>query len=204
LVTQAEALNQLNRDTFTTPFPKAPSRWLSHYACTPHAMELPAQGDVDGGLSWLVGVTVDFSCTRALCAPSYGARGGRCFDPASLLMLEVATKVDQYVDYAQFCRDLHDSDTGRRYRQLAGLHDAVPGEDDLSHFRSRIGDMVIDQITAVAGDFLYRFGLIKGDLLSTDGQLEPSYSRYQGCTYASKDCEAFTLSETERQALGEQ
>ncbi len=29
-VTHAEALNQHNRKAFTTPFPKAPSWWLSH------------------------------------------------------------------------------------------------------------------------------------------------------------------------------
>ena len=203
-VTHAEALNQQNRDTFTTPFSKAPSRWLSHYAFTPHPIELTSQGDVDGGLSWLVGTTLDFSFTRSLCAPSYGARGNRCYDPASLVVLEVATKVDQYVDYAPFCRDLHDSDKGRRYRLLAGLHDAVPGEDDLCNFRYRVSDEVIHQIMAVAVDFLSRFGLIKGELLSTDGQLEPSYSRYKGCTYACKNCQAFTLSEADRQALGQQ
>ena len=59
---------------------------------------------------------MDFSFTRALCVPHYGARGGSCYDPASLLVLEVAIQVDQYVDYAQFCRDLHDRDKGRRYR----------------------------------------------------------------------------------------
>jgi len=89
-------------------------------------------------------------------------------------MLAVATQVAQYVDDAQFCRDLHDSDKGRRYRQLAGLHDAVPGEDDLCHLRYRIRDAVIDQSTAVAVDFLYHFGLSKGEILSSDGQLEPS------------------------------
>jgi hypothetical protein len=46
--------------------------------------------------------------------------------------------------------------------------------------------------------------VIKGELLSTDGQLEPSYSRYKGCTYACKDCQAFVLSEADRQALGAQ
>jgi hypothetical protein len=203
-VAHAALLNQHNRETFTTPFPKAPSRWLSHYQFSPQSIEFTSQGDVDGGLSWLVGATVDFSFTRSLCAPYYGARGAHCYDPASLIMLEIATKVDQYVDYAQFCRDLHDRDKGRRYRQLAGLHDHVPGEDDLCHFRYRIGDEVIDQITAVAVDFLSHFGLIKGELLSTDGQLEASYSRYKGCTYASKGCQAFTLREADRQALGEQ
>jgi hypothetical protein len=153
-IAHAALLNQHNRDTFTTPFPKAPSRWLSHYAFIPHAIAFTSQGDVDGGLSGLVGTTLDFSFTRALCAPHYGARGGRCYDPASLILLAVATKVDQYDDYAHLCRDLHDSDKGRRYRQLAGLHDHVPGEDDLCNFRYRIGDAVIDQIMAVVVDFL--------------------------------------------------
>src|SRR4029453_1653497 len=153
---------------------------------------------------WLVGATVDFSFPRRRCGPDYGARGGWCYDPASLIMLAVATKVDQYVDYAQFCRDLHDRDKGRRYRELAGLHDQVPGEDDLCTFRYRIGDEVIDQIMVVAVDCFSHFGLMKGEILSTDGQLEPSYSRYKGCTYACKDCQAFTLRAADRQALGEQ
>jgi hypothetical protein len=113
-VAHAAVLNQHNRDTCPTSFPKAPSRWLSHYEFTPHPIALTSQGDVDGGLSWLACTTLDFSFTRSLCAPYYGTRGGRCYDPASLIVLEVAAKVDQYVDYAQFCRDLHDSDKGRR------------------------------------------------------------------------------------------
>jgi hypothetical protein len=203
-VAHAEALNQHHRQACTTPFPKAPSRWLSHYQFVPRPVTFTAEDDVDGGLSWLVGATLDFSFTRSLCAPSYGTRGGRCDDPASLIVLDVAAKVDQYVDDAQFCGDLHDSDKGRRSRQLAGLHDQVPGEDDLCHVRYRIGDTVIDQITAVAVDFLHHFGLIQGELLRTDGQLEPSYSRYKGCTYACQDCQAFALREADRQALGEQ
>jgi hypothetical protein len=168
-IAHAEALNQRHRETFTTPFPKAPSRWLSHYHFTLHPIGLTARGDIDGDLSWLVGATLDFSFTRALCAPYYGTRGGRCYDPASLVVLEVAAKVDEYVDYAQFGKDLHQSDKGRRYRQLAGLHDAVPAEGDQCHFRYRVGADVIDQITAVAVDFLSHFGLIQGQLLSTDG-----------------------------------
>jgi len=203
-IAHAEALNQRHRETFTTPFPKAPSRWLSHYHFTPHPIGLTARGDIDGDLSWLVGATLDFSFTRALCAPYYGTRGGRCYDPASLVVLEVAAKVDEYVDYAQFGKDLHQSDKGRRYRQLAGLHDAVPAEGDQCHFRYRVGADVIDQITAVAVDFLSHFGLIQGQLLSTDGQLEPSYSRDKGCTYACQSGGAFPVDEAAQQALREQ
>jgi hypothetical protein len=203
-IAQAEAFNQQNRDTFTTPFPKAPSRWLSHYHFTPHPLSFTPEGDVDGGLSWLIGATLDFSFTRAICAPHYGARGGSCYDPASLVLLEVVAHVDHYIDYAHFCRDLHQSDKGRRYRQLAGLHNALPGEDDLCHFRYRVGDEVIHKILAEVVNLLRTFGLVKGDLLSSDGQLEPSYARYKGCPHAREGCHAFGLDEAQRQALCEQ
>jgi hypothetical protein len=203
-MTHAKALNQKHLEACTTPFPKAPSRWLSHYAFIPHPIALTSQGDVDGGLSWLVGATLDFSFSRSLCAPYYGTRGGSCYDPASLVVLEVSAHVDHYVDYAHFCRDLYQTDKGRRYRQLAGLHDHVPGEDDLCHFRYRVGDEVIHQTLAEVVALLRAFGLIKGELLSTDGQLEPSYSRYKGCPYAREGCHALPLDEAQRQALGEQ
>ena len=85
-VTQADALNQHHRETFTTRCPKVPSRWLSHDAFTPRPMGLTREGDVDGGLSWLVGATLDFRFTRSICAPHYGIRGGPCDDPASLVL----------------------------------------------------------------------------------------------------------------------
>lgn len=68
-VAHADTLNQHNRQVFTTPFPKAPSRWLSHDEFIPRSIALTSKGDVDGGLSWLVGATLDFRFTRALCAP---------------------------------------------------------------------------------------------------------------------------------------
>ena len=176
-VTQANALNQHHRETFTTRFPKVPSRWLSHDAFTPRPIGLTREGDIEGGLSWLVGATMDFRFTRAICAPHDGVRGGPCDDPASLVVLEVAAKVDQYVDYAHFCGDLHQADKGRRYRELAGLHDHVPGQDDFCHFRSRVGDEVVHKTLAVMVELLRMFGLITGELLSTDGQLEPTYAR---------------------------
>lgn len=119
-------------------------------------------------------------------------------------MLEVAAKGDQYVDDAKFCDELHQSDQGCRYRQLAGLHGPMPDQDDLCPFRYRVGDAVMEQIMAVAVDFLDRFGLITGELLSTDGQLESSSSRYKGGAYACEDCQACELSKAARQALGEQ
>jgi hypothetical protein len=203
-VIHAEALHQHHRETFTTPFPKAPSRWLSHYRFTPRPLALTQEGDIDGGLSWLIGATIDFSFTRAICAPNYGTRGGLCHDPASLVVLEVAAKVDRYPDYASFCGDLHQHEKGRRYRELAGLHHAIPGEDALSNFRHRVGAEAIDVTMAVVVELFRTFGLIKGDLLSTDGQLEPSYSRYKGCTYACQGCQQIRLDAADQQELARQ
>jgi hypothetical protein len=203
-VSHAATLNQHHRATFTTPFPKASSRWLSHYQCTLRPIALTAAGDVKGGLSWLVGATIDFGFTRSLCAPHYGPRGGPCYDPASLVVLKVVAHVDQYVDYARFCEDLQQAEKGRRYRDLAGLHDLIPGEDALCHFRSRVGDAVVHQTLAVVVELLRTFGLITGTMLSTDGQLEPTYARSKGCPDACASCPQFPVDEAGQHELRDQ
>jgi hypothetical protein len=203
-VVQADARNQHHRETFTTRFPKAPSRWLSHDTFTPRPIVLTREGDGAGGLRWLVGATIDFSFTRAICAPHSGVRGGLCDDPASLRGLEVAASVEQYVDDARFCGELHQADQGRRYREVAGLHDQVPGQDDCCHCRYRVGDAVGHQTLAVMVELLRTFGLITGERLSTDGQLAPPYARSKGCPYAGEGCQQFPVDEAGQPALRDQ
>lgn len=203
-VRQAKALNQRNRGRFITPFPKRPSRWISHYQFEPRPIAFTEQGAVEGGLSGLVGATLDFRFARDLCAQSYGVRGGNCYDPASLLFLETAAKVDGYPDYACFCRDLEQADKGRCYRDLAGLDEAIPEQDSFSNFRKRVGHAVVKQTTDVMAQLFIDFGLIKGDIVSTDGQLEPTHSRFKGCAYACEDCKAIPLDEVQRHDLAQQ
>jgi hypothetical protein len=203
-VRQAEALNQQNRERFTNPFPKRPSRWISHYQFQPRPITFTEQGAVEGGLSWLVGATLDFSFARDLCAESYGARGGTCYDPASLLFLETAAKVDGYPNYAGFCRDLEQAEKGCSYRDLAGLDEAIPGEDSFSNFRKRVGHAVVKQTTDIMAQLFIDFGLIKGEIVSTDGQLEPTHSRFKGCAYACEGCKAIPIDEAQRHDLAQQ
>jgi hypothetical protein len=69
-VHQATALNQRNAEMVTTPFPKAPHRWLSHYQCTPRPITFTAEGEVEGGLSGLLGAVIDFpSASPGLSVP---------------------------------------------------------------------------------------------------------------------------------------
>ncbi|MDH3599084.1 MAG: hypothetical protein OEU26_05525, partial [Candidatus Tectomicrobia bacterium] len=203
-ISQAEALNQRNQETFATPFPKNPSRWISHYPFHPRPITFTDQGGVEGDLSWLIGATLDFRFARDLCAGAYGARGGHCYDPASLLFLEVAAKVDSYPDYASFCHDLDQADKGRRYRDLAGLDQAIPGQDSFTNFRKRVGHSVVDHTMAIMGQLFIDFGLIKGQVLSTDGQLEPTHSRFKGCAYACQACQELPIDEASRHQLAEQ
>ena len=203
-VNEATILNQSTLEAFTTPFPKGPDRWLSHYQFKPRPIEFTAEGEVEGGLSWLIGATIDLSFTRALFAPYYSKEGGHCYDPASSFFLELASRVDRYSDYARFCADLRQQDKGRRSRELAGLHEAIPGEDDLSHFRRRVGAEAIEAALAVFVGLFQAFGLITGELLSTDGQLEPSYSRFKGCAYFCQACQQLPLDEASRDELARQ
>ena len=68
--------------------------------------------------------------------------------------------MDRYPDYASFCADLRQQEKGRRYRELAGLHAAIPGEDDLSHFRRRVDAAAIEAALAVFVGLFRAFGLI--------------------------------------------
>ena len=202
---QASAtLNQQVLEAFTTPFPKAPHRWLSHDHFQPRPIEFTAAGEVEGGLSWLLGATIDLRFTRALFAPDYSKEGGHCDDPASAFFLEVASRVDGYPDDARFCADLRQQDKGRRSREMAGLHTSIPGEDDLSHFRRRVDAAAIEAALAVFVGLFRDFGLMQGELLSTDGQLEPSYARFKGCAYCCQDCRRLPVDEAGRHELGRQ
>lgn len=189
----AEELNRRNRELFNLPFPKPPERWLSCYQFQPYPVEFLSSGEVEGGLSWLLGYLFDFSFTRAVFAPYYSNEGGHCFDPVSLFVLELCVKVDSYPEYASFCSDLRQGDKGKRYRELAGIFGSIPDAVDLHNFRDRVGNDSIDRIMGDFVDFFTNLGLIQGKLVATDGQLIPSYSRYKGCTHACEGCLSIPL-----------
>jgi hypothetical protein len=158
---------------------------------------------VEGGLRWLVGAPIDFSFARDLCACAYGARGGHCDAPASLFFLEGAAHGDGYPDSASFCGDLEQADKGRRYRDLAGRDQAIPGQESCTNFRKRVGHSVVDHTTAIMVPLCRDFGLIKGEVVSTEGQREPTHARCKGCAYACQDCQGGPIAPASRQELAE-
>ncbi len=200
----AGELNRKNRETFTTPFPKDTSRLRSHYHFEPRPLGFTEAGEPEGGMSRLIGSVIDFGFVRSLFAPFYSKEGGHCYDPAGLFFLTLAAHMDGYSDYAAFCRDLRQEEKGRSYREMAGIGRSVPGEDDLCNFRRRVGSEPTDAAINIFVSFLREFGLVGEYLLSTDGQLEPSCSRFRGCAHFCEGCGEIPLTEEHREELARQ
>jgi hypothetical protein len=201
---KATELNQKNAEIYTTPFPKSDERLISHYRFEPGAIEFNPEGEIEGGLSWLISKLFDFSFVRSIVAPIYSDQGGPCFDPVSIFILELASKVDGYPYYSSFCEDLRQLEKGRRYRTMAGIEQSIPGEDDFCNFRKRVGSETVDSVINIFVEFLKDFGIINDGQLSTDGQLEPSNSRYKGCAHFCPECQGFFLNEESRQDICQQ
>jgi len=200
----AAALNQKNAENYTTPFPKNDDRLISHYRFEPGEVEFNSEGEIEGGLSWLISKLFDFSFVRSIVSPIYSNQGGPCFDPASMFILEVASKADAYPYYSGFCEDLRQKEKGRCYREMAGIEESIPGEDDFCNFRKRVGSETVDLVINIFVEFLKEFGLINDGQLSTDGQLEPSNSRYKGCAHFCPECQGFSLNEESQQDICQQ
>ena len=57
---------------------------------------------------------------------------------------------------------------------------------------------------AVFVGFFEDLGLIKGELLVTDGQLESSNARFKGCAYFCHGCQQLALDDASREDLCQQ
>jgi len=79
-------INQEVNHTYRTPFPKQPSRLISWYEYRHLEIELDENGQVKGGIVWLVAALFDFTFVRSVAAPAYGKEGGHCYDPVSLFL----------------------------------------------------------------------------------------------------------------------
>ena len=125
-------------DYFPTPFPKAETRWLSHYRFDPPTLRIEPDGFVHGGYARQLAHTFDLSWIRHAVAPCYDARGGHCYDPASLVFAEVAGYLDGCRDVQSICDLRRDAAKGaalRRYAGLSGKH--LPSGDDFTNLQAQ-------------------------------------------------------------------
>ena len=174
------------------PFPKKPSRWLSHYQYTP-----PSPGE------WLSPYLLedrflltckllDFSWTRFLLADTYGKAGGLCYDSVSLLLLSWAAQMGRYIHMADFVRDLHHPQKGPYWWKPAGIVPPhIPCQMTFTNFRERINQQSAqnpslkkyEEIMQVLEWIFHTVGLVTYRCLATDGCLFPSAACYKGCAH---------------------
>jgi hypothetical protein len=171
------------------PFPKSPERLLSHYCFIPRRIKINPSGQIAGGLSRFVTSLIDFSFVRSITASAYSHIGGHAYDPVTLFLLELFRYLEKFPDMKSFLSVGHDHERGKHYRLYAGLHyPHLPCEADFTHLKDRLGEERYHQIFQVLVEITQLLGLLTFSILSTDGTLFPSYSRYKGCTYFCDEC----------------
>jgi len=181
------AINQKHQQ----PFPKATSRLLSHYSFIPRRIKINPSGQVAGGLSRLVTSLIDFSFVRSITASAYSPVGGHAYDPVSLFLLQLFRYLEKFPDLKTFLMVVRDEEQGKHYRLYAGLsYPHLPWEADFTHLKDRIGENLYTQISQILVEIVRLLGLLTFKILSTDGTLFPTYSRYKGCTYFCEECHA--------------
>jgi len=178
------------------PFPKAPSRWLSHYEYTP-----PAPGE------WLSPYLLedrfllackllDCSFLRPLLADTYGKAGGSCYDPVSLFLLSCAAQMEGYIHMADFVKVLHHPQKGPYYWKPTGIVPPhIPCQMTFTNFRERINQQSTkdpslkkyEEILQVLDWIFYKVGMVTYRCLATDGCLFPSAACYKGCAHHQRE-----------------
>jgi len=174
---------------YQQPFPKSKSRLLSSYSFVPRRIKIKSSGEIAGGLARFVTSLIDFSFVRSVVAPAYSPVGGHAYDPVSLFLLELFRYLEKFPDLKTFLSFVRDEEKGRHYRLYAGISSShIPCEADFTHLKGRLGETLYTEIAQVLVEIVRLLGLLSFSILSTDGTLFPSYSRYKGCTYFCNEC----------------
>jgi len=189
IITRLRQINPAINWAHRKPFPKEEERRLSHYRFQRRFVAVNDDGSVQGGLSQLVGSTIDFSFVRSISADAYSIFGGPCYDPASLYVLDLFRHLDKIADIKHFCEILRDPARGQSYRDLAGLREeAIPCRATFSNFRARLGESRYQEIFHTLVTLVEKLGLLSYQILATDGTLYRSAARYWGCCCFTDEC----------------
>lgn len=178
---------QINSEN-NRPFPKLQVFWLSEYNYQRRYIKIYPDGRIAGGLSRFVSSLIDFSFIRSIVAHKYNLIG-LAYDPVSIFLLELFRYIEKYPDMKTFVHTIRDREKGKHYRIYAGIkYPNVPCEATFTNFKNRLGETLFNQIFHVLVQIVDLLGFLSYNIISTDGTLYPSNSRYKGCTCFSPDC----------------
>ena len=173
---------------YNRPFPKPRIFWLSEYRYQRRYIKIHPDGRIAGGLSRFVCCLVDFSFIRSIVAHRYKLIGF-AYDPVSLFLIELFRFLEKYPDMKTFLHVIRDREKGKHYRLYAGIsYSNLPCEATFTNLKDRLGEKLYNQIFHVLVEIAELLDLISYNILSTDGTLFPTHSKYRGCTYFSNIC----------------
>jgi len=109
-----------------------------------------------------------------------------CYDPPSLLLLDLFRHIDGFQNMKKFLEILRDKDRGRAYRAYAGLRpvgayapegisaEHIPCEGTFSIFRERLGETLYNEIFHLLVHIFHQLEMITFKVLAHDGTLYPT------------------------------
>lgn len=131
---------------------------------------------------------------RQPVSPYYDSRGGHCYDPSSLLFVELAARLQGTTDVKSFCAEIRDTSKGasiRRYAGLSGKH--LPSGDDFTNLHQRLGEEGYLTILHGFVEIASRLGLVTGRIRTHDGTLFETRANYRGCAYFCDACQSISV-----------
>jgi hypothetical protein len=151
-------LNEININislSHQKPFPNL--FLLSNYRFKKRFVKIYSNGDIKGGYCRMITSLIDFSFIRSIVADCYSPYGPACYDPPSILLLDLFRYIDGHQNMAKFLQLLRDKDRERAYRIHAGIaEDNIPCEGTFSIFRTRVGEKRYNEIFHVLVHILHR------------------------------------------------
>ncbi|MBT9132847.1 MAG: hypothetical protein DDT33_01377 [Firmicutes bacterium] len=182
------------------PFPKSREHLRSWYTHEKRWIRIENTGYVNK--CRFVASLIDFTFIRSLVADCYSKEGAPPYDPCSIFLLDLFRLLENHKSMLQFHKKFSSLKDGYHYRLYAGIReDSIPCPADFSNFRGRIGKERYNRISHILIEIVRALDLITGAILSHDGTLVPTWSRYHGCNYASCQCEEIAI--TNRNFLAE-
>jgi len=172
---------------------------LSTYRFNKRFVKIYSNGDIKGGYCRMITSLIDFSFIRSLVAHCYSEKGPPCYDPPSLLLLDLFRHIDGFQNMKKFLEILRDKDRGRAYRAYAGISaEHIPCEGTFSIFRERLGETLYNEIFHLLVHIFHQLEMITFKVLAHDGTLYPTWARYKGCTWFSDQCSCITVKDVIR------
>lgn len=160
----------------------------SFYTYRKRKISFDQNGRLIGGKLRVLISLVDFTFIRSLVADCYSNEGGRSHDPVTVILLDLFA-MEEGMTIKDFVKIVNHKVTGSKYHDYAGLPDnEIISEGTFTNVRNQIKKERYNQILHILVQIMTELEFITGEIISIDGTLIPTYSRYKRCNSFCEKC----------------